>query len=254
MGSNELLEGTLGDDRNPLPRTTNISFSSIECLRCRWFDPRALRPKRLRRCKNTTSSTFVKRKIGLQGLQKPANKRLDYFCVRKSVLYGINEDTKVVTWWAKGIWSSSGTDCSNDGVSKGWWRWDVGTNGLYGEWVAHCSWDHKEIHRNCKKEGIATGDNGEVSTASVSTQASPTFSRDGLGAVAKIKVPNEWTLSTSNGVGSHSQSKIGSSYPLAKIQPFLHMSSKNRFARLAILLIKDLHLYLRISPDLVQSL
>ena len=37
----------------------------------------------------------------------------------------------------------------------------------------------------------ATGDNGEVSTASVSTQASPTFSRDGLGAVAKIEVPNE---------------------------------------------------------------
>ena len=42
-----------------------------------------------------------------------------------------------------------------------------------------------------RKEGItrlakrkATGDNGEVSTASVSTQASPMFSRDGLGAVA----------------------------------------------------------------------
>ena len=41
-----------------------------------------------------------------------------------------------------------------------------------------------------RKEGFtrlakrkATGDNGEVSTASVSTQASPTFSRDGLGAV-----------------------------------------------------------------------
>lgn len=33
-------------------------------------------------------------------------------------------------------------------------------------------------------KGKATGDNGEVSTASVSTQASPTFSRDGLGAVA----------------------------------------------------------------------
>lgn len=42
-----------------------------------------------------------------------------------------------------------------------------------------------------RKEGFArlakrkaTGDNGEVSTASVSMQASPTFSRDGLGAVA----------------------------------------------------------------------
>ena len=41
-------------------------------------------------------------------------------------------------------------------------------------------------------EGIkrekATGDNGEVSTASVSTQANPTFSRDGLGAVAQSQL------------------------------------------------------------------
>ena len=34
----------------------------------------------------------------------------------------------------------------------------------------------------------ATGDNGEVSTASVSTQANPTFSRDGLGAVAQFQL------------------------------------------------------------------
>ena len=35
--------------------------------------------------------------------------------------------------------------------------------------------------------------------------------------VQKIKVLDEETPNTSNGVGSHPQSKIGSSYPVAKI-------------------------------------